>query len=70
LKKITDIKATPETSIKLDNENYDEVQVCVEYNAIYKTVITSEDGKQLRFIYVAKQGKESPWKIISIGTGP
>ncbi len=70
LVKITDIKVSPEAAIKLYNRNYDEVQVTAEYNAEYKKVITVPNGKQIRFIYVAKKEKDSPWKIISIGTGP
>lgn len=70
LVKMTDIKVSSEAPIKLYNKNYDEVQVTAEYNAEYKKVITEENGKQFRFIYVAKKEKDSPWKIISIGTGP
>lgn len=70
LLKITDIKVSAEAPIKLYNKNYDEVQVTAEYTAEYKKVITAENGKQLRFIYVAKMENDSSWKIISIGTGP
>jgi|GEM_PF-1249433 len=70
LKKITDIKVTPASPIKLHNENYDEVQVVAEYNALYKKIMTVDNGKQIRFVYVAKKTQDSKWKITSIGTGP
>lgn len=59
-----------EADIELYGENYDEVQVVAEYDAVYKRIITSDNGKQIRFLYVAKKTKGSPWRIISIGTGP
>jgi hypothetical protein len=70
LKKIRDIKVSEFTNTPLYGENFLEGQVVVEYNAIYKEFITQENGKQVRFIYVAKVEGDSPWKIISIGTGP
>lgn len=69
-KKLTDLKVSLEAPIKLYGKNFEEVQVTAEYVAEYKKVITSNSGKQIRFIYVAKKDKDSPWKIISIGTGP
>lgn len=70
IKKLTDLKVNPAAPIKLYGKNFNEVQVTAEYVAEYKKVITSNSGKQIRFIYVAKKKKDSPWKIISIGTGP
>lgn len=70
IKQLTDLKVSSAASIKLYGKNFDEVQVTVDYVAEYKKVITSNSGKQHRFIYVAKKDKDSPWKIISIGTGP
>jgi ketosteroid isomerase-like protein len=70
IKKLTDLKVSPAAPIKLNGKNFDEVQVTAEYVAEYKKVITSNSGKQIRFIYVAKKDKDSTWKIISIGTGP
>ncbi|WP_042333231.1 DUF4829 domain-containing protein [Desulfosporosinus meridiei] len=70
IKKLTDIKVSVAAPIKLHGKNFDEVQVTAKYVAEYKKVMTSDNGKQVRFIYVAKKEKDSPWKIISIGTGP
>ena len=68
--KLTELKVSTAAPIKLYGKNFDEVQVTAEYVAEYKKVITSDSGKQLRFVYVAKKEKDSPWKIISFGTGP
>lgn len=70
IKQLTDLKVSSPAPIKLYGKNYDEVQVVAEYVAEYKKVITSHSGKQIRFIYVGKKEKDSPWKIIGIGTGP
>jgi hypothetical protein len=70
IKKLTELKVSPAAPIKLYGQNFDEVQVTAEYVAEYKQIITSDNGKQIRFIYVGKKKKELPWKIISIGTGP
>ncbi|HWQ41699.1 MAG TPA: DUF4829 domain-containing protein [Desulfosporosinus sp.] len=70
IKKLTDLKVSSPAAIKLYGKNFEEVQVTAEYVAEYKKVITSNNGKQIRFIYVAKKEKDSAWKIISIGTGP
>jgi len=70
IKRLTDLKVSPAAPIKLYGKNLDELQVTAEYVAEYKKVITSNSGKQFRFIYVGKKEKDSPWKIISIGTGP
>lgn len=69
-KKLTDLKVSSALPIKLYGKNFDEVQVTATYVAEYRKVITSNSGKQFRFIYVAKKEKDSPWKIISIGSGP
>ena len=70
LRELSDLKVKPEAPIKLHGKNYDEVQVVAEYIAVYKKVITSDSGRQIRFVYVGKKEKDSPWRIISIGTGP
>jgi ketosteroid isomerase-like protein len=70
IKRLTDLKVSPAAPIKLYGKNFDEMQVTAEYVAEFKKVITSNSGKQFRFIYVGKKEKDSPWKIISIGTGP
>lgn len=50
--------------------NGEEVQVTAQYDAVYRKEITWLNGRQFRFIYVARSTKTSPWKIVSIGTGP
>jgi len=70
IKSLIDLKVSPAAPIKLYGRNFDEMQVTAEYVVEYKKVITSNSGKQIRFIYVGKKEKDSPWKIISIGTGP
>lgn len=52
------------------NTNYDELQFVVKYSAWYLEPSGAGDGIQLRFVYVAKETKDSPWRIISIGSGP
>ncbi|HHW40462.1 MAG TPA: DUF4829 domain-containing protein [Syntrophomonadaceae bacterium] len=64
------LKVSEARPIPLYGKNIDEVQVVVEYNAVYRKVITSGNGRQMRFVYVARKTKDAPWKIISIGTGP
>lgn len=70
LRSIRDIKVGKEVNMKLYGKNFDEVQVVAKYDAVYWRMTTSVDGKQIRFVYVGKKTKESPWRIISIGTGP
>ena len=70
IKKLTDLKVSPAAPIKLYGKNFEQVQVTAEYGVEYKKVISSNSGNQIRFIYLAKKEKDSPWKIISIGTGP
>ncbi|MDP4089396.1 MAG: DUF4829 domain-containing protein [Bacillota bacterium] len=70
LKSLTNLIVNPEADIKLNGQNYEEKQVTVEYDAVYKKEITSPNGKQILFVYVGKKTESSPWKIISVGTGP
>lgn len=70
IKKLTDLKVHPAAPIKLYGKNFAEVQVTAEYVAEYKEEKALVNGKQFMFIYVAQKEKDSPWKIISIGTGP
>ncbi len=70
LRSIKDIRVRTGAPVGLYGKNYKEAQVVAQYEATYRQMITEADGKQIRFIYVAKKTKNSPWKIISIGTGP
>jgi len=70
LKSLANLKVSPAYPIKLYGNNYEEAQVVAEYHAVYKEVTCLPNGKQHRFIYVAKATPDSPWRIISIGTGP
>lgn len=64
------LQVSKETPIQLTRKNYKEVQVVAQYHAAFKKVITSENGVQVKYLYVAQKTKDAPWKIISIGTGP
>ena len=70
IKQLKVLKVSSPAPIKLYGKNYDEAQVVAVYVAVYKKVFTSNSGIQTRFVYVGKKEKDSPWKIISIGTGP
>ena len=70
IKKLTELKVSPAAPVKLYGKNFEEVQVTAQYVTDFKKMYTSNDGKQFRFVYVAKKEKDSPWRIISIGTGP
>lgn len=70
LKKLYNLEVSQAYPIKLYAKNHDEVQVVAQYSATYKKFITTPNGHQTRFIYVAKAKEDSPWRIISIGTGP
>jgi uncharacterized membrane protein len=67
---LSNLRVSSAAHIKLDSKNFDEVQVAAEYDAVHKKILTSNDGHQIRFIYVGKSTRDAPWKIISIGTGP
>lgn len=70
LKSLTNLTVSPAYPIKLHGQNDEEVQVTADYYATYKKVFAEMDGRQHRFIYVAKATADSAWRIISIGTGP
>jgi hypothetical protein len=74
LKRLTNLKVKKGldvgTDIRQGKKYFKEVPVVAEYGAKYYEETTSIDGKQVRFIYVAKKSKNSSWKIISIGSGP
>jgi len=70
LKSLKNLVVTPAQPIKLQGKNFKEVQVVATYDARYKEVFSVMDGPQMWFLYVAKAGPDSPWRIISIGTGP
>jgi len=70
LKSLSNLEVSPAHPIKLYGKNFTEVQVVVRYDAVYKEIFSAPNGRQTRFIYVAKAGPGSPWRIISIGAGP
>ena len=39
-------------------------------DAVYEREITSHSGRQTRFVIVGRPTRQSPWQIVSIGTGP
>jgi Domain of unknown function (DUF4829) len=52
-------------------QNYYELrEMPVGFDAIYKQVITGHSGHVTAFVIVGKESKDSPWRIVSIGSGP
>lgn len=45
-------------------------QVDAEFTVRYYQVESSSNGPTIRFIYVVKQHRTSPWRIAAIGSGP
>lgn len=70
ISKLSNVKVSEEREIGLHGENYKEVQVVVKYYVEYRQVVTEINGNHMRFVYVGKKLKDSPWRIISIGAGP
>lgn len=70
---LSDVNISKGAHIRLYGQrstNYDELQFTVKYSAWYLQPSGTTDGNQLSFVYVAREAKDSPWRIISIGTGP
>lgn len=68
-----DVKISKGSRLQLrdaNSTNYDERQYFVEYSAWQMGGGASPSGQEARFVYVAKTTKESPWRIIGIGSGP
>jgi hypothetical protein len=64
-------------AIFLDPQQYSKTdwpiqeQFTVEYDLLVpRQPATEEVGPQIRFVYVGRQAGDSPWKILSVGTGP
>jgi hypothetical protein len=52
-------------------ERYVELrEMAVTFDAVYKQVITADSGRQTRFVIVGRLTTQSPWQIVSIGSGP
>ena len=52
-------------------QNYAELrEMAVSFDAVYKQEITSDSGRQTRFVIVGRPTLQSSWQIVSIGTGP
>ena len=52
-------------------QNYAELrEMAVTFDAVYEREITSHSGRQTRFVIVGRPTRQSPWQIVSIGTGP
>lgn len=45
-------------------------QVDAEFVVHYYRIVDASNGKTIRFIYVVKQHRNSPWRIAAIGSGP
>ncbi len=44
--------------------------VRADYDAVYRHVLTSDNGRQVRFVYLGRSSKSGRWEIAGIGTGP
>jgi len=68
-----DVKISKGARLRLKgmySTNYDERLYYVEYSAWQMGGGVSPSGQESMFVYVAKETKESPWRIIGIGSGP
>ncbi len=73
--KVTEAKALPHDTLPGNvpaayARPYSFVQVDAEFIVRYYRVESSSNGLTIRFIYVVKQHRNSPWRIASIGSGP
>lgn len=48
----------------------DSLEYAVEVDYDFKEMITSDDGKQTRFVGLTREGNGRDWRITGIGTGP
>jgi hypothetical protein len=44
--------------------------VTVEYDAMFRRVITADNGPQIQFLYLGRLTSNNQWQILSIGSGP
>jgi len=49
---------------------YAAAQVVADFVVRYYRIVDSPNGTTIRFIYVVKQYRGSPWRITAIGSGP
>lgn len=63
-------RTDPPLSSALPSGYQDITLVTVEYDVVYKEVITDVSGPTVRFVYVGRASATEPWLIVSIGTGP
>jgi hypothetical protein len=49
---------------------HDITQVALDYDVMYKQVITEHSGTSSRFVYVGRSAGSARWLILAIGTGP
>ena len=73
--KVTEAKALPHDTLPGNVPSalarpYAFVQVDAEFIVHYYRIISSSNGLTIRFIYVVKQHRTSPWRIAAIGSGP
>jgi hypothetical protein len=55
----------------IDPKGYDRwVEVVVSFDADFRKVITSHDGKQIRFVFMGRDAKTGKWQFFESGTGP
>jgi hypothetical protein len=73
--KLTEAKALPHDTLPGNVPGayarpYAFAQVDAEFIVRYYRVESSSNGLTIRFIYVVKQHRTSPWRIAAIGSGP
>lgn len=51
-------------------EPYAAAQVVASFVVRWYHIVDSPNGATIRFIYVVKQNRNSPWRITAIGSGP
>jgi hypothetical protein len=73
--KVTEAKSLPHDTLPGNVPSayarpYAFAQVDAEFIVRYYRVVSSSNGLTIRFIYVVKQHRDSPWRIAAIGSGP
>jgi hypothetical protein len=73
--KVTEAKSLPHDTLPGNvpcayARPYAFAQVDAEFIVRYYRVVSSSNGLTIRFIYVVKQHRNSPWRIAAIGSGP
>jgi hypothetical protein len=68
----TNVKKAKLLSVKtfeFGDKQKDSLEYAVEVDYDFKELITSDDGKQTRFVGLTKESEDLGWRITGIGTG-